>query len=329
MDDGLNFSSIVQAARVLQGIVEITPVMASRQLDAMIDGHVFLKCENFQRTGAFKLRGAYHALSQLLQCEGSRVIATISSGNHGQGLALSARLLGLTAHVVMPKPVSARKYKAILGYGARVDVAENRLLAEAKLREVIEQNAARYVHAFNDPLVMAGQGTILLEFLDQVDQLDVLLAPVGGGGLLSGLCIAGHHLQPALKIFACEPEGALDAQHSIELNRVVPMSTPHTMADGLRTSLGSKTLPILREHLAGVFAVSEEEICLAMRFAFEQLKLVIEPSSAVALGPLLRGQPELMRRRVGVVVTGGNVDLQEWATVLGKDSGALQGEKLT
>ncbi len=307
MDDGLHFSSIIEAARILQGIADITPVMASRQLDAMIKGHVFLKCENFQRTGAFKFRGAYHALSKL-QGTASRVVATISSGNHGQGLALSASLLGLNAHVVMAKPISTRKYTAILRYGARVDVAENRVLAEARLREVIEQNAAHYVHAFNDLHVMAGQGTILLEFLDQVEQMDVLLAPVGGGGLLSGSCIAGHHLQPTLKIFACEPEGALDVQQSIEFNRIVPMSTPRTLADGLRTSLGSRTLPILRNHLAGVFSVSEEEIRLAMRFAFEQLGLVIEPSSAVAFAPLLRSQPELIGHRVGVIITGGNID---------------------
>ena len=310
MDNGLAFSSVVEAARVLQGIADITPVMASRQLGNLIKGQVFLKCENFQRTGAFKFRGAYHALSQL-QSASSPVVATISSGNHGQGLALSARLLGLSAHVVMPEPVSTRKYTAIRSYGARVDVVENRVLAEVRLRKVIEQHGALYVHAFNDPHVMAGQGTILLEFLDQIGQVDVLLAPVGGGGLLSGSCIAGHHLQPTLKIFACEPEGALDVQHSIELNRVVPMLMPRTIADGLRTSLGSRTLPILRKHLAGVFSVSEEELRLAMRFAFEHLDLLIEPSSAVALAPLLRCQPELIGRRVGVIITGGNIDVPE------------------
>jgi threonine dehydratase len=311
MDGGrLSFSSIVEAARVLQGVADITPVMTSNQLDVMIKGQVFLKCENLQRTGAFKFRGAYHALSKL-QATASRVVTTISSGNHGQGLALSASLLGLNARVVMPKPISTRKYTAILGYGARVDVAESRVLAELRLRKVIEQDAALYVHAFNDPHVIAGQGTILLEFLDQVKHLDVLLAPVGGGGLVSGSCIAGHHVQPTLEIFACEPEGALDVQQSIELNQIVSMSAPHTIADGLRTSLGSKALPILLEHLAGVFSVSEEEIRLAMRFAIEHLDLVIEPSSAVALAPLLRYQPELIGRRVGVIITGGNIDLPE------------------
>lgn len=316
MDEEVTFRSVTEAARVLQGVALVTPVVTSRYLDAEISGNVFLKCENFQRTGAFKFRGAYHALWQVKSRGIATSVATISSGNHGQGIALASALLGFSAHVVMPQPVSPWKRHAVAGYGARVTLTENRLIAEEKIRDILAQQNAIYVHAFNNPHVMAGQGTVILEFLDQVGSLDILLAPVGGGGLLSGLCIAGHHLQTALKIFACEPTGASDAEESIRLNQVVPMPHPNTLADGLRTSLGSRTLPILRDHLAGILHVSEEEIIRAVRFAQERLELVIEPSSAVALAPILRGEAVLRGKRVGVVLTGGNVDLNElWSAL--------------
>lgn len=309
MDEGITFSNIVEAAEVLRGVAHVTPVMTSRQLDALVSGQVFLKCENFQRTGAFKFRGAYNALAHLKSQGSVRLAATISSGNHGQGLALAAGLMGLSAHIVMPQPVSSLKYEAVVGYGGTVTLADSRSSAEERLQELVRQPGVTYVHAFNDSHVIAGQGTIMLELSGQVSALDVLLAPVGGGGLLSGLCIAGHHLQPALKVFACEPEGAADARESIRLNQIVPTPNPMTLADGLRTSLGTRTLPILRKHLAGVWHVSEADILQAMRFGYERLKLVIEPSSAVALAPILRREPELIGKRIAVVLTGGNIDL--------------------
>lgn len=306
--DTVSYTTVVEAARVLDGVVHRTPVMTSRQLNAITSGNIFLKCENFQRTGAFKFRGAYHALWHLKSVGEAKTIVTISSGNHGQGIALASAILGLSACVVMPEPVSPLKYRAVLGYGGTVIRAENRVAAEDSIQDMLSQRDARYVHAFNDARVIAGQGTVILELLDQVDALDVLLAPVGGGGLLSGLCVAGHHRQPDMEIYACEPEGASDVEESIRLNRIIPMPHPKTMADGLRTSLGSRTLPILRDHLAGVMHVSEKEIVLAMQYAYERLKLVVEPSSAVALAPVLRGEPGLCGKRVGVVITGGNAD---------------------
>ena len=234
------------------------------------------------------------------------------------GGGLAASLLGLSAHIMMPEPVSSLKHHAVVNYGGTVTLTENRLIAEEKLREMVARDDAIHVHAFNDPQVIAGQGTVMLEFLDQVKSLDVLLAPVGGGGLLSGLCVAGHHLQLTLKIFACEPYGASDVEESIRLNRIVPMPHPNTLADGLRTSLGSRTLPILRDHLAGVLHVSEEEILRAMRFAYERLKLVIEPSSAVALAPVLRAETVLLGKQVGVVLTGDNINLDSLWSVLEK-----------
>ena len=208
----------------------------------------------------------------------------------------------------MPKPFSAMKHRALLGYGARVHVVEDRSRAGAKLCELVDDDQAVVVHSFNDPFVIAGQGTVLVEFVDQVADLDIVLAPVGGGGLLSGLCLAAQELRPRMTIFACEPAGALDAMDSVKQNRIVPMPNPNTLAYGLRTSLGELTLPILRRHVTGLFVVEEEEIVRAMRFAYERLKLVIEPSSAVALVPLLRQEPQLVGKRVGVVLTGGNVE---------------------
>jgi threonine dehydratase len=311
MDGPVNdvtYSMIEQAVEVLRGVALVTPVVSNRTLDELADASVFFKCENVQRVGAFKFRGAYHAIAQLIASCHTRTFATISSGNHGQGLALACQILGAKAHVVMPKPYSLMKRQAMLDYGAVVYVAEDRARAEVMLRDVMDDTGATLVHPFNDPLVIAGQGTIMVELLDQVKELDIVLAPVGGGGLLSGLCIAAEACRPQIQIFACEPAGALDAIESVRQNRVVPMVNPKTIADGLRTSLGDRTLPILRRHLAGFFIVEEVEILQTMRFAQENLNLVIEPSSAVALAPLLRREPQLRGRRVAVVLTGGNVD---------------------
>ncbi|MFM8551486.1 MAG: pyridoxal-phosphate dependent enzyme, partial [Nitrospiraceae bacterium] len=224
----------------------------------------------------------------------------------------ACRLLGRQAHLLMGGLTNPIKRQAVLDYGATIHEAANHLEAERKLPTLLAQLDGVYIHPFNDPSVIAGQGTVMLELLSTVPDLDVVLAPVGGGGLLSGTCLAAHGINPKLKVYACEPAGALDAIHSVRENRVVPMPEPHTLAEGLKTSLGDVTLPVLRQHLAGFFVVEEEEIPRAMRFAFERLKLVIEPSSAVALAPLLRREPALVGKRVGVIVTGGNVDLTKF-----------------
>lgn len=319
----ITFASVEEAVRILHGVAHYTPVLASRQLDSLSGARVFLKCENFQHVGAFKFRGAYHAIARLMPSQPSRVFATISSGNHGQGLALACRLQGATAHVVMPKPFSVMKHRAVLGYGAQVHVVEDRSRADAKLRELVGDYQAVVVHPFNDPFVIAGQGTAMVEFVAQVADLDIVLALVGGGGLLSGLCLAAQALRPSMAIVACEPAGALDAMDSVNQNSIVPMPNPNTLADGLRTSLVELTLPILRRHVTGFFVVGEEEIVQAMQFAYERLKLVIEPSSAVALVPLLRHEPQLVGKRVVVVLTGGNVEwLRSWPRLDG--TGTIQ-----
>lgn len=312
MDSDVFFKDILRAREALTNISHITPVETNAELDAVASATVFLKCETSQRTGSFKFRGAYYAAHQLREKNLGRIVATISSGNHGQGLALAAKLLGLSAYVIVPRPYVQRKYQAIVQHDARAIPVDDRAVADQTLRETIRLENARHIHAFNDPEVIAGQGTIMLELLQQVSHLDVVLAPVGGGGLLSGLCIAAHHLNPRLLLYACEPLGAADAIESLRQNKIVPMTNPRTLADGLRTSLGSRTFPILKRHLTDVFLVSEEEILAAMRFSKEILTLDIEPSSAVALVPLLRRESTLIGRRVGVILTGGNVEMDSF-----------------
>lgn len=312
----ITLTDIQNAAGILHGVAHVTPVLTSRTLSQTAGATVFLKCENFQRVGAFKFRGAYHAIATLPPPQQAGPIVTISSGNHAQGVALACQLRGLAAHIIMTKPINALKRQAVMNYRATIHEAADGEQAERKLRDLLQQLRGIYIHAFNNPRVIAGQGTAMLEFLSVVPNLDVVLAPIGGGGLLSGTCIAAHGVNPSLEIFACEPTGALDAVHSVRENRIVPMATPRTIAEGLRTSLGDVTLPILRDHLAGFFPVEEKEIVEAMRFAFERLKIAVEPSSAVALAPLLRREEALIGKRVGVIITGGNVDLSSFFATL-------------
>lgn len=317
MDGDISLKNILHARETLRGISYTTQIKTHKDLDAAASATVFLKCETLQRTGSFKFRGAYYAAVHAKTRGKARAVATISSGNHGQGLALAAKLLDLSAHIIIPKPYTERKFDAIVQQGAHAITVDDRVSANRILQEIIRDENTCHIHAFNDPLVIAGQGTIMLELLEQISDLEVVLAPVGGGGLLSGLCIAAHELNPGLLLYACEPLGAADAIESLRQNEIVPMPNPRTLADGLRTSLGNRTLPILKQHLTDIFLVSEKEILTAMRFAQETLRLDIEPSSAVALAPLLRREPALAGRRVGVVLTGGNVDMDSfWHSVI-------------
>lgn len=317
----LGLAEIRRAADTLMGVANRTPVQTSRTLDQISGARVFLKCESFQRVGAFKFRGAYNALSSLRSSITVQPAIALSSGNHAQGVALSASLLGLRAHIVMPEPVNPLKYQATLGYGATVHVVPAGENVEEVMKGLVDELNGIEIPAFNDERIISGQGTAMLEFLDSVPDLDAVLGPVGGGGLLSGTCLAGHGLVPAIKIYACEPRGALDAFYSVRENRIVPMTHPRTIAEGLRTSLGTLTLPILRDHLEDFFIVEEEEIIPAMRFAFERFKLIIEPASAVALAPLLRPEPVLAGKRVGVILSGGNVDLSAFFNTLSGSDG--------
>ncbi len=311
-------TDILQAADRLAGVATVTPVLTFHELDDRAQATVFCKCENFQRTGSFKFRGAYNAVASLPVDSANRTVVTVSSGNHGHALAFAAALHGREAEVYAPGAMVASKRANILRYGARLIETSDRAAAEAQARARAVAGECLLIHPFNDPAVIAGQGTCAREFLQQVADLDVLLAPIGGGGLLSGTCLAAHAMAPGLQVYACEPTGALDAMQSLREGHVVPMVAPTTIADGLRSSLGPLTREVLQKHLVDCFPVDETEIIEGLRFAFERLKLVIEPSSAVVLAPLLRQDPILRGRRVGVILSGGNLDLDRLASWLGR-----------
>lgn len=289
-----------------------TPILRSSAIDRMANAQVVFKCENLQRTGSFKFRGAFNAVASLPPKERARGVYAHSSGNHAQALALAARLHGIPAHIVMPQDSNPIKIAATEGYGAHVvrcpPTHQGRLETAARIGE---ETGATFVHPHDDPQVIAGQGTAARELIEDAGDLDVLLAPLGGGGLLSGTLIAAAHLLPGVRVIGCEPSGADDAFRSLRERRRITDFTPNTIADGLRTPLGENTFSILREHVDSIILVSEEEIVDAMRTVWERMKIVIEPSSAVAVAPLLRGE-FAGGRRIGVILSGGNVDLERF-----------------
>ena len=299
------------AARRIAPHVHRTPVMRSRALDAIAGASLYFKCENLQRVGAFKMRGATNAIFSLSDAEASRGVATHSSGNHAQAVALAAKLRGIDAHVVMPENAPAVKRAAVAGYGARiVTCASTSIAREQTLAEVVEATGATAIHPYDDALVIAGQGTAALEFLEQEPEIEVLITPLGGGGLLSGTTLAASSQGSALRVLGAEPAGADDAHRSLTSGVRQPCLNPETVADGLRTSLGELPFRILREHEVEVRLVEEDAIVDAMRLVWERMKLVIEPSSAVPVATALFDHgAELRGKRVGIVLSGGNVDL--------------------
>ena len=292
--------------------VHRTPVMTCGAIDACAERSIFLKCENLQRVGAFKIRGATNAVLRLDDATAARGVVTHSSGNHAQALALAARTRGIPCHVVMPTNAPAVKRIATEGYGATIHPCEPTLAArEAGARKVMDETGATLIPPFDHADVIAGQGTIALELLEQVPDLDAVVVPVGGGGLMAGVTLALREAAPQVKVFAAEPAGADDAWRSKSSGTWQPMENPDTIADGLRTSLGELTWPVLRDHVDAVLRVSEAEIVGAMRALWERAKIVVEPSGAVSLAGVLgddfRARAGL--RRVAVVLSGGNVDL--------------------
>ncbi len=302
------FADVEAAARRLAGKVHRTPVQTCATLDRLAGGRLFFKCEHLQKVGAFKFRGATNAVLQLDDEEARRGVLTHSSGNHAQALALAARQRGIPAFIVMPSNAPAVKRAAVEDYGARVFACEPTLAArEAEAARIAADTGAAFIHPYDDDAVIAGQGTAALELLTDVPDLDTLIAPVGGGGLMAGSCIAAHHLRPAMRIIGAEPAGADDAARSLATGSLVPQTSPRTIADGLLTSLGTRNWPILRDHLAAIETVEEGAIVDAMRLAWQRAKLLIEPSAAVAVAVALAGVAA--GRRVGVILSGGNVDL--------------------
>lgn len=310
MTCAVELEDVRAAAERIRGQVHLTPVFTSRTLDAMAGLSLFFKAENLQGVGAFKLRGATNAVRALGEAEAARGVATHSSGNHAAALARAAGLRGVPALIVMPTNAPPNKRAAVAAYGGTIiDCAPTLAAREEVCARVVAETGATFVHPSEDPLVIAGQGTVGLELMAQVPELDAVLAPVGGGGLISGLAAAAA-ARPGLRVLGAEPAGADDAWRSKREGRCLPQLDPRTIADGLRTSLGPNTWPFVRDRVEEILRVEEEEIVAAMRLCFERLKLVVEPSGAVPLAAALSGTLAARGlRRVGVVLSGGNADL--------------------
>jgi threonine dehydratase len=314
----VSFADVRAAAERLRGVAHRTPVVTSRTLDARIGGHAFLKCENLQRMGAFKFRGAYNRIVQLSAAERERGVVAFSSGNHAQGVALAAQLLGVRATIVMPSDAPAAKVAATREYGAEIIPYDRMTMNRGEIAaKIAAERGAALVPPYDDPAIVAGQGTVALELLEDVPSLDVLVVCTGGGGLLAGCALAATALRPGIAIYGVEPEAGDDFAQSFALGERVEIPVPDTIADGQQTtSPGELTFPIVKRLCTGILTVSDDELRAAMRFAFERLKLVIEPSGASALAALLAGRLDVTGKRVGVIVSGGNVDAERYATII-------------
>jgi threonine dehydratase len=304
---------IRSAHQRIRSYIHKTPVLTCTALNQMVGAKLFFKCENFQKTGAFKFRGACNAVFSLSDQEASRGVVTHSSGNHAGALALAARKRGITARIVMPSNASAVKIAAVESYGGIITFCEPTLTSrENTAEQIIKKTGAILIHPSNDYKIIAGQGTSALELMEEIGNLDFLLAPVGGGGLLSGIAIAAKGLNPKIKVVGCEPKNADDAYRSIKAGRIIPSENPHTIADGLRTSLGDKTFPIIRDLVDEIVLATEEEIINAMRYIFERMKIIAEPSAAVPLAVLLSHKLNVADKNVGIIISGGNIDLSKF-----------------
>ena len=301
---------IRSASDRIRPYVHRTPVLKSRSIDAACGADIYFKCENFQKVGAFKARGAVNAVFSLDPGQIRRGVATHSSGNHGAALAYAARCRNTNAHVVVPSNAPSVKKAAIARYGAEIVFCEPTLAArEAALAEVVDRTGAIFIPPYNDYRVICGQATAALELCEQVPDLEAVVTPVGGGGLLSGTALAAAALRPGIRILAGEPEGADDAFRSLKAGEILPMITPRTIADGLKTSLGTLTFPIIRKFVSAIVTVSDEDIITAMRCVWERLKIVVEPSGVVPFAALMTKRDEFPGKKIGIIFSGGNVDL--------------------
>lgn len=305
-----SFSSVRAAAERLRGVAHRTSVLTSRTLDAIAGGSVFLKCENLQRMGAFKFRGAYNRIVQIDPQDRSRGVVAFSSGNHAQGVALASKLLGVPAVIVMPSDAPASKIAATREYGAEVIFYDRHKSHRAEIaQELCEERNATLIPPFDDAEIIAGAGTAALELLEEVPDLEIIATPVGGGGLLSGSALAAHGMNRAIELYGVEPEAGDDFQQSLARGEIVQTAVPVTIADGLQTEApGELTFAIVREHARAIVTVTDDELRDAMRFAFERMKIVIEPSGAAALAAVMVGKFSARGKRTGVVISGGNVD---------------------
>lgn len=303
-------SDIQRAHEVIKPHAHITPVLKSLKVNEKAGGDIYFKCENFQKVGAFKFRGACNAVLTLNESDASKGVSTHSSGNHAQALALAAKIRGIPAYVVMPENAPKVKVEAVRNYGAEITFCESTLESrESTLQEVVKEKKSTIIHPYNDSRIVAGQGTAALELLESNPDLDMILTPVGGGGLLSGTALATKAINPTIKVYGTEPEEADDAYKSFKEGTLIPAYSTNTIADGLRTSLGELPFSIIKTHVDDIVTVSEESIISAMRFIWERMNIIIEPSCAVPVAAIFEGKIDVKNKKVGIIITGGNVDL--------------------
>ena len=306
----IDLEAIRRAHERIRPHIHRTPVLTSARLDEACGGSLFFKCENFQKVGAFKARGATNAVFSLDDETARRGVATHSSGNHAAALARAAKLRGIPAHIVMPSNTLKVKVRAVEGYGARIVFCEpNQRAREEACARVIAETGATLIHPFENEAVMAGQGTVAVELLEEVPDLDLILCPVGGGGVLSGTAVAAKSLRPTISVIATEPAGADDAAQSFREHQLVRQEIKNTIADGLRTDLGEPNFELIQRYVDDIVTATEENIVAAMRTIWETMKIVVEPSGAVSYAAILEGKVDCRSKRVGIIVTGGNVDL--------------------
>ncbi len=297
----------------IQGVVNKTPLATSRSLNRMLDAAVFFKCENFQRTGSFKFRGAFNSITQLTDEAKKRGVITHSSGNHAQALARAAQLVQVPCVIVMPSNSTTVKIESTKGYGAEVVLCSTTLQDRTETTDqLISKHGYTLLHPYDSDTMIAGGGTAVYELIHDIGELDLVFCPVGGGGLLSGTAIAAKGLLPGVRVIGCEPKNVDDAYWSFTTGRLVPNTSINTIADGLRTSLCERTFEIITKYVDEIVTISETEIVQAMRFLWERMKLVIEPSGAVSLAALLSKQVPVEKKRIGVILSGGNVDLESF-----------------
>ena len=304
------FSDIEAAHRIMAKYAHHTPVLTSQSINKITGGNLFFKCENFQKVGAFKFRGACNAVFSLSEEDARKGVATHSSGNHAAALALAARMRGIAAHIVMPDNSPEIKKKAVAGYGANITFCEPTLQArENTLAKIVAETGATEIHPYNNFFVIAGQGTAAKELIEDFGEFDIIMAPVGGGGLLGGTAISTKYLLPECKVIAAEPAGADDAFRSFQAKKIIPSVNPKTIADGLLTSLGERNFAIISEKVDDIVTVTEQNIVEAMRMIWERMKIIIEPSSAVPLAAILEGKVDIQNKKTGIILSGGNLDL--------------------
>lgn len=306
-------AAIEAAANRIAPYIHNTPIMTCKSINALCGLDLYFKCENFQKIGAFKIRGGMNASLQLTKEQLEKGVATHSSGNHAQALAFAAKMLDIKAYIVMPESSPQVKVNAVEGYGAEVTIcASNQAARESTLEAIVERTGATFIHPYDNDEVITGQATCVKEIIEAIPDVDIVVTPVGGGGLLSGTCLGAHYFKPGLKVYAGEPEGAADAVLSLRSGKVEKAPFVNTIADGLMTTLSERTLEIIQAHVADILLVSEDEIKAALRLVYERMKIIIEPSCAVPLAAVLKNADLFKGKKVSIILTGGNVDLSKF-----------------